>query len=247
METGICKLCLEEKPLVDSHIIPNFLYKLLKQSDGSFLYITPNANDKELRKQAGISEPLLCAHCDNIKIQKYEDHLKRVLFNKSFWKNTSKQGVFRLEGFDYQKLKNALISILWRMSLSENIFFEKVRLGPKHEEVIRYRLVNDATFEVDEYPITLTIPLFQESPRLEITMQPDTGRAGLNRLYLCVLNGFAISIEVGSAAPQKSDTVAFLTKTHWLILTTPLENLPYLKKAYMAISQAINIRESRNC
>ncbi len=60
-DTGICKLCQQQATLVDSHIIPNFHYKPLKEKEGLFYILSTDPKKKELKRQKGITEHLLCA------------------------------------------------------------------------------------------------------------------------------------------------------------------------------------------
>lgn len=59
---------------------------------------------------------------------------------------------FVIRGYDYKRLKNGLLSILWRMSISSREFFREVSLRPKHEEALRLALLNDTEFEEEQYP-----------------------------------------------------------------------------------------------
>jgi len=58
---GNCSLCLKNKTLQESHIIPRFVFKLFKRTTGSSLrgHNTPNK-----RVQDGIKEHLLCWDCE---------------------------------------------------------------------------------------------------------------------------------------------------------------------------------------
>lgn len=67
---GACALCGEAMPLVRSHIIPNFMYRPLKAIDGRFHVFSDVSERKPEIKQAGIWEHLLCAECDNVRLQK---------------------------------------------------------------------------------------------------------------------------------------------------------------------------------
>lgn len=57
---GECKLCGEERPLQNSHIIPSFVFRWLKKTGGPMRLTTePNR-----RVQDGLKEYWLCANCE---------------------------------------------------------------------------------------------------------------------------------------------------------------------------------------
>jgi hypothetical protein len=76
---GQCRLCLEQKALVDSHIIPNFQYKPLKKQEGFFYHLSTDPSKPERKEQKGITERLFCLECDTVRLQKNETHLASVV------------------------------------------------------------------------------------------------------------------------------------------------------------------------
>lgn len=60
----VCKLCLQNKPLADSHIIPKFAGKWLKETSATgYLRTAENPN---VRKQDLPTEKLLCYDCEGL-------------------------------------------------------------------------------------------------------------------------------------------------------------------------------------
>jgi hypothetical protein len=60
----VCALCRRERPLIDSHLIPSFVIRAFKdEAITRFLRRPTNPN---VRYQDGVTEKLLCAHCDNV-------------------------------------------------------------------------------------------------------------------------------------------------------------------------------------
>ena len=140
-----CKLCLQDKDLLKkSHIVPNFLYKELREKDNSFV----KANLEKLTKQpvyTGFFEPnILCQTCDNELLSKLEEYAYKIIYDSKKIKGVkivneiNSHGVewTMCRGVDYTKLKLFLLSMLWRFSISSNEFYKFVDLG-KHEEIIR--------------------------------------------------------------------------------------------------------------
>lgn len=77
---GKCRLCHQDTRLVDSHIVPDFHFKSLRRKDGFFYNVSSDPKRKDKKVQKGITEHLLCAICDNDRLQRNENHLARVLF-----------------------------------------------------------------------------------------------------------------------------------------------------------------------
>ena len=59
-----CRLCLKEKPIQNSHIIPEFLYKPLYDNLHRFKSLSTLPEIKIEYKQKGIREKLLCRDCE---------------------------------------------------------------------------------------------------------------------------------------------------------------------------------------
>lgn len=151
---GNCVLCLEEKPLSESHIIPEFWYQPLYHNRK---FIQPKLDQKlgvEIY-QKGIKEPMLCIECEGFLNTRYEQPIHQ------FWKenikitdlNGSEKSHFVLQNLDYTKFKLYLLSILWRAHHSENQMFRKVNIGQKHEKILREMILTQNPGEETDYPI----------------------------------------------------------------------------------------------
>jgi hypothetical protein len=235
---GQCRLCLEQKTLVDSHIIPNFHYKPLKEREGFFYNLSTNSSQPEKKEQKGLTERLLCLQCDTVRLQKNEEHLARVIFGGYRIEGATNGRFHKFKGFDYRKVKNALLSILWRMSISSHAFFQDVELGNKHEERIRKVIFEDEILSDDEYPITLTAPIYEDKLLGDLILQPDFARVGGNRIYRCVMSGLLFTFFVGSAEIDKiTKNFALKADGSWLIAQAKIEEIPFLHQAFVAFAK----------
>ena len=116
MEIGVCKLCLNEKKLCDSHIIPKFIYKPTEDKLNRSVPISIN-NVYDII-QSGIKEPMLCEDCEKI-FQKYEKKLEIYLSDIQELKMPNvqrKESVILTTNYDFSLIKLAILSILWRLS-----------------------------------------------------------------------------------------------------------------------------------
>lgn len=241
---GRCCLCHSEDWLVDSHIIPKFQFKPLKEAEGYFYILSTDPVKKEIKRQNGITENLLCAQCDNVRLSRYEDHLAKVLFGGHPLDGRQIGPLLVVEGYDYKRIKNGILSILWRMSVSADPYFSEVDLGEKHEECLRVTLLNDTEFQEEEYPILLTAPLFNGQDLGNWTLPPDFTRADGNRVYRCLISGLLFTFFVGSASLSEPIRRLILRRKSWPIVRAKVEKIPFLLDACLRLGRASAIRNN---
>lgn len=137
---GICKLCLDNKKLEKSHIIPDFILNNCKGADNRIVQITNNFAILDPKQ----TEYLLCKKCEQIFGNKYEDYFAKILNDgfgeakkpkhiKTIHFDELKMNCYVFGNINSNKIKNFILSILWRCCLSKNY---KTKLG-KYEEEIR--------------------------------------------------------------------------------------------------------------
>jgi len=169
-----CKLCLEDKKLVKSHIIPEFFYKSIYSNSHSrkiSVLSTDKIPTEFLNLQKGIREKILCNDCEQI-ISPWEKYARELIYGSSLLKVHSDSNLIQIEGVDYKKLKLFGISLIWRASVSRKSFFEDVKLGC-HEEVIRNMLLMAEPGYEYQYAIVLWAIKMKNSPIKDLVMQPD--------------------------------------------------------------------------
>jgi len=142
-ETGKCRLCLQEKQLRKSHVIPEFFYKDLYDDKHKFFRLSNDPKKVENTKFKGIHERLLCGDCEKLLNESYEQYVHDVLRNRIKIKRTQTPDTIILEGLDYARFKLFLISILWRCHVAEGSEFSQVNLGSIHGERLRKMIVDN--------------------------------------------------------------------------------------------------------
>lgn len=154
-----CKLCQQKDDLRDSHIIPEAFWEGLYDGKHRALPISMDEPNLNLI-QKGFREKLLCRDCEN-KLSKWESILKRDLVDignqksKFLTINYIDEKFFKVEGIRYKEFKLAILSILWRMSVTSEQFFNSYRLGI-YEEKLRQKLLNEDVPNEKEYPIMVS-------------------------------------------------------------------------------------------
>lgn len=212
---AICKLCIKDEQLIKkSHIIPDFMYQDLYDSNHRISSFTPY---ELLIGEAHISKPssgeyeegILCADCD-IKLlgQIYEDYASKMMYGKSLpekdapiCENYKSQDGLQFticKNIDYKKFKLFLLSILWRASISSRPFFSEIQLGP-HQEKIREMIINGNPGDNDDYPIFIMSYVTENSVPQDLITQPRKIKIkeGHNT-YLFVIGGILYIFYVNS-------------------------------------------------
>ncbi|CBA28296.1 hypothetical protein ACMSX5_001676 [Cronobacter turicensis] len=135
---GICKLCLEEKDLMESHSIPRSYFKRLKKSDSQLIIFQKGSKPK--RENVDPKEPLLCFECEQFISNEYESYGTRLLRNHHNIRKNSDHII--INSFDYKRFYLFLLSILWRASISKSVHYSTVNGVPELDDLMRHCIKN---------------------------------------------------------------------------------------------------------
>ncbi len=197
MDIGLCKLCLNEKELLNkSHIIPDFMYKTLYDDKHRIIRFIPlkiKGKPQSFKYiQNGVYEGgILCEKCDNEIIQKYETYACKILFSKDKLAADIKlicQNYINKDGLqytvctnlDYTKFKLFLLSILWRASISKNKMFNEIDLE-ENEEIIREMVLTGNPKSENDFPISIFSFFKDKEASNDFVIQPR--KAGTRYLF----------------------------------------------------------------
>ena len=130
-----CRLCEEDKPLQNSHVVPEFFYKpsydekhrIYARISGKLAHMPP--------LQKGLREPLLCWDCEQ-KLSPYEKYNREILYGGVEITGSRKPNKIEFIGLNYKRVRVFYLSLLWRMSIAGHRFWKDVDLG-RHEEKVR--------------------------------------------------------------------------------------------------------------
>ncbi|MGZ4978919.1 MAG: hypothetical protein ACXV8O_17385 [Methylobacter sp.] len=156
---GNCKFCLNKSiELQHSHIIPEFCYTRVYTSQHKIkAFSIKEENDLEI-EQKGYREYLLCSVCE-VKLSKWENDLRWLMEDiineeQKVLTITKHNGFEIIEGFNYDYIKRAILSIIWRLSTSSLAAFNKYNLGP-YEDKLKALLLSNKAISVTDYPIAI--------------------------------------------------------------------------------------------
>ena len=142
-KTGSCALCKQERKLVNSHILPQFLYEHVFGEDDRIVGVSSTSGTFVQLYQTGIWEPLLCEPCDTKIISPWEQYFKEEVLVPSDHVQECGGSRFEIRGLDYSQIKLFQLSLLWRMSVTKRREFDNVKLLAEDEENIRLRLLSE--------------------------------------------------------------------------------------------------------
>lgn len=113
--TGTCKLCGNAGEIKNSHIVPNFILKMLKDDRKNWYALLPSlltAESPSEPVQQAMREYLLCETCEN-KFSKWEK-----LFSVEYKQVLSKGAPFPTDYFKQDWLLRLALSFAWRAAQS---------------------------------------------------------------------------------------------------------------------------------
>lgn len=156
MPVGLCRYCLNTKPLIEAHIIPKGFFKRIEGNGPN--YILDEDNHPRKSRKGYYDTRILCAGCDN-KIGLWDDYAQVILTMdmSGFTRISGPEGIGGWDHYscDYQKLKLFFISLLWRASISKLAAFKKIDIGP-WEDVARAMMMADDPGDAQAFTVILT-------------------------------------------------------------------------------------------
>ena len=165
-----CRLCKENKPLRESHIFPEWLYKPLYDDNHQFFVLSTDTNKRRGTRPKGIYERLLCHECEQ-RLSKWEGYARNV-FLKLPLKVIEDNRAVVFSGLNYDSFKLFQMSLIWRASIARRPEVHKIALGP-HSEKIRKMLYEERPGEVYEYGSILMLPALSQKLMQQFVYPPE--------------------------------------------------------------------------
>ena len=240
-----CRLCLKSVPLVNSHVVSEFLYGPLYDEKHRFHVISTNSEINDRLRQQGLYEKLLCRDCDGRILSGHENYARGVLFGGQPMLTAVDGNNLRQKGLKYAPLKLFYLSLLWRMSISRNEFYKNVSLGP-HEENIRRMLLASDPGPTDKYGLLCVAPVFDAQHVGDWMMPPDKTRAYGRTVYRCLIGGLLYCYFVGnSELPKPLRQHLLQDDGSWVIVRERVEKIPFLVDWCIEMGRAMQERQGR--
>lgn len=239
---AVCALCRTNGELQNSHIIPEFFYKLVYDPNPRrFRVISAIVSEPERYGQKGLRELLLCKDCEQ-KLGRWENYAKKSFVDGQGLQITQQNATVVLSNLDYTLFKLFLLSLLWRMSVSKLDFFKEVRLGP-YEEKIRLALLNDDPLLPHVCGCWMIVVLVGGKVNTDWIVEPTVARVGGRHVYSLVIAGILFNFHVGRQPLRPGIASHVLSERGEMTVSVMgMRDIPFLFKAARRLAHALDAR-----
>jgi hypothetical protein len=205
-----------------------------------FIIMSTDPNKREEFLQKGLRENLLCRTCEQ-RFAKYEDYGRRLIYGGVRVQSKPEPGRLLLKDVDYTKFRLFLLSLLWRMSISQHKFFSDVSLGPYEEKIRQMLMANDPGDE-DEFPCAITGVLMNGHPG-NWFLPADRVKCFGQHCYRVILGGFLFVFFVSNQKPPRETMALFLKKDKsFTIPVRDISQIPFLQDICIELGEAMQAR-----
>jgi hypothetical protein len=255
LKPGKCKLCLEEEPLCESHLVPGAIYKYCWEGDLPPLRFTADEighSDEELTAH------LLCRKCENLLNRDGENWLapKLATVKGSFplydllvkEKPDIVHSLYlgyacaRNKDIAFRKITNFAAGVFWKASVHP---WHKDRTGPRIElggyrEEFRLFLVHKGKFPQHA---TLSVTIAPPSKALISFNSPDERSKTPFHQYVFNIPGISFDLAVGKRIPDELRRMCFATSPMHYALVADLS--PQIRRAVrLGTQKARNVEKA---
>lgn len=155
---NLCRLCLQEKKLIKAHIIPEGFIRPLRVGSLAPEMHSNSPGSYPKRMPVGPYDPsILCGDCDR-KMGLWDRYAQKLLLNRFSEASVLQLGQqkvgWRIEHFDYPRLKLFFVSLLWRASISQHTFYKRISVGP-FEDRLRTMILNGEPGSSQDFAVIL--------------------------------------------------------------------------------------------
>ena len=199
--SDVCRLCDEPAVLCDSHIVPEFLFRMIYGNVHRLVGVDERV-DFAKTLQIGVRHKLFCKKCESFLNENIEQPFKSI-FDTGLWEKSRPLGIVgssevrKNEEVDYRGTKLFFISILWRFSLvpSSN-FFIAPGLGP-HGDHMKIMVKDLEPRSEEVYPVRL-YHLTLLGKGADLISGPNYTKDGKFYYYRFLIPNYLVEIQVGS-------------------------------------------------
>jgi hypothetical protein len=245
VERGICKLCLLEKDLLDSHFLPAATYKSLlqpKMQNPHPYFMSPT---KTVETSRQIKDYVLCGECE----QRFNENGERWVLSQiardggfplqetlRLATPIQSMGPLKIYGagaipkIDVDKLEYFALSVFWRGAVHDwKTFFgatyERLQLGPYRESLRQYLLGGPFPRNVET-----VISVCEEEEFASAMFPPTAGeRNQEGRAYSFLIPGIQFSMAMGKRLKPETSEFNSHRMPERRIVMTPGVNEQFLQ------------------
>lgn len=246
---AICKFCEKDRVLLNSHAIPNSIFKrMFRQDSGKARVITADSNTPTHFSSDSWKEKMLCAECEHFFNSKYEKYSLEILRGVEYNDN----GV-TLRGLDATKLAGFCISIFWRAANSGHPSYDKVFIPQPWNDQVR-KFLRDNQFVprkdvcvklnrlIDRTPNGFTLEVLKSMVMSPFFRRYEYGKYS----FLFLLEGFLVEIFMPGLKYKERSGNGIINKNKKILLVPYVDvfDVPELKECmvlgYGKMEQGLN-------
>ena len=215
----ICNLCDKESKLIKAHIIPEKFFIPLRSGNMVPELHSNIENEYPKKTPIGIYDKnILCAACDNY-IGIWDNYAQHLLLREFSEKNAvlfnNRKVAYKIEAFDYEKLKLFFISLIWRASISSDSFYKRINLGP-YQDVLKKMILNADPGTDNQFQVVLA--KFSD-PNIQSILDPHMDRFDHVNFVRVYLTGFVVYIKVDKRGCPDFMKELYMRKSAPLLIT----------------------------
>lgn len=223
----VCALCLAEKELRKSHVIPEFMYESLYDDIHRFHVLSRDPNKLNSMQQKGLREPLLCGNCEQ-QFSLYERYVS-LLFRGGLNLEYERHGeLISIKNVDYKNLRLFQLSVLWRASVSTLPFFSQISLG-QHQEHLRRMLLAEDIGIPWKYGCMMFSLMHEGRIQNDLIVQPTWTRVDNVLGYRFVFGGHLwVYLVASHQSSKKLETISLEPSGELRLLLSDLFSAPFI-------------------
>jgi hypothetical protein len=237
-----CHLCLQERELRNSHIVPEFLYGKLYNDKRQLMAISGLGKHGRSLLQNGIKQHLFCEACEQHFNEKFEKPFKKwldarplpnpwPLIEEAYW-----------TAADYGPFKLFHLSVLFRASVCSLGTFSHVTLGPRHEERMRQLLLTCDPGSYSEYPVFGFAVIHHETRQL-VPMVSTVVKSSIegHRCWGIMYGGVQWWVSVSSHQNHMIERAGLQPDGRMVFFAEPWHQVPIIQEAARALRSPVRI------
>lgn len=237
---SICALCLKDRELRNSHIVPEFLYSDLYNENDHMMGVSGRGQRGWKALQKGIREHMLCEDCEQHINKYYEKPFFQTWVIKPPLPDPWDQKKVYWISVDYRRFKLFHLSVLFRAGVSTLPTFSAVNLGP-HTEKLRKLLLDCNPGEAWQYPIFGYAVIHHRTKRLvQMVSCAEESRLGGRRCYGMMYGGVQWWIGVASDRNPEFEKVALRSDGKMPFTAMPWNEVGAVQRASVALKNGFS-------
>jgi hypothetical protein len=231
-----CRLCLQDRKLCDSHIVPEFLYTNLYNGYRQMMGVSGRGKKGWKSLQKGATERLFCESCE----QHFANYMESPF--KSEWCDQPRlpdpwpaDHIEIVKVKDYAAFKLFHMSVVFRAGVSSLPTFSEVQLG-QHEQRLRKLLLSRDPGRADRYPVFGYAVVRHDDQRIVPMVSRTQGSEfGARPCYGTIYGGVQWWIRVSSSAHQEFQSISLKEDGTMPITAVPWQEISVVQDASLAM------------